>query len=1090
MKKGMSAETTRKQAQKKPVHPACQMLGRSNTRSADAHERQADAVAERIFGVLTPCRRIAAAVSLNEGGIDSPSPRAGEPRAPARGRESTSTNSGAPLPSGLRNFFEDQFGHDLGLVRIHAGPRAAAAAALFSADGYTLGHDIAFAEGRYDPSSAEGMRLLAHELTHVVQQTSTAPPAGLTATAGPQVQCSQAGYQSAMNAKPEPAWQQAALHLNGESEATIQIILGRLSPLIRARLHRAALRWPGKNSNIGKMTLADYKKVFPEEAAAEAAADARAEQQAKAEPQAKAAAVPAVQVVAHGKRTRVEAAIELLRRAKALGLAGDHERAQAYLAKIWEFVNSITAEKNVDTRFAEATGYGRDRGRAFIREARSAIAGLRTWYTSGATPSAGSWQYGIERFAITKEYLEILTGERTYAGSPVAQATEEGLKTTAIIAGVVAASFIAVPVIIAGAPVIAQLGVNASAIATVLAVDYPTASLIAAEELLRAAIQIHETGSFSLDPYQMLNLIIHINGARYTGSGRVTSSGGGRATVQITKLEPADEGTRVGPPGQWISGYRAPVTPGNAAAEVRPAPSPAPLRSVPVLPKPAVPSSLPAPPLEEPVAAPPRPRSPAVVQRARAAVAGVAIGFNEATDLGRIAPRTEIPAAAAAAVASPPRTQWTTAEPGHRAGAAAARSVARPSGPQIAAPARRPSLEAAKEAVRTDGPTQANLFNLLNALPPNAFEELKLALGDVGMAQEILQLKVNETQAAQAQVIARDAVKVEWKETDVPRKLADRASRVLERAASTETARANQSRLDAASEAIRTGGYTRMNLFNLLNALPPRQFEELKLALEEVGMPQESLDLIDVDTQAAQAMTIATDALREWKEPGVPKKLVDRALRTFDTEAARETERAHRARVDAAKDALRKGGPTRENLFNLLKTLSPKEFEQLKEELHETGMPQEYLHLLTVPNQIGQSLTIAQHAVGDNWIAGKVPEKVAAKALAVGTPEGAAGAVRAEQKRQEMLNEAKEALRKGGPTWENLFNVMKHLTPREFSQLKASLRDIGMDEAYLPILQVPNQVGQALVIAHEAVRGGWIAGDVKTALMRLLLRSY
>src|SRR5215204_2646451 len=121
MKTGTSAAKKPKQMQKKPVHSSSRMLGRSDGRSADAHERQANAAAERIVGLLTPSRRSAAAVPL-------------------------STNSGAPLPSGLRNFFEDQFGHDLGLVRIHAGPGAAAAATLFPADAYTIGHDISFAE--------------------------------------------------------------------------------------------------------------------------------------------------------------------------------------------------------------------------------------------------------------------------------------------------------------------------------------------------------------------------------------------------------------------------------------------------------------------------------------------------------------------------------------------------------------------------------------------------------------------------------------------------------------------------------------------------------------------------------------------------------------------------------------------------------------------------------------------------------------------------------------------------------------------------------------------------------------------------------
>src|SRR5262249_12640817 len=156
-------------------------------------------------------------------------------------------------------------------------------------------------------------------------------------------------------------------------------------------------------------------------------------------------------------------------------------------------------------------------------------------------------------------------------------------------------------------------------------------------------------------PYQILLLMLHIRGEGYRGSSRVTSSSGGSVTLQITSLEP-DEGTHVPPQGQWISGYRAPITSGNAPADVPPAPSPAPLRSValppspwedpvpaaapvrapPVVPNPAAPPPFPVPPLEEPVAAPPRPRSPAIARQARRVVAGFMIGVHDATDLGRV----------------------------------------------------------------------------------------------------------------------------------------------------------------------------------------------------------------------------------------------------------------------------------------------------------------------------------------------------------------------------------------------------------------------------------------------------------------------
>jgi hypothetical protein len=66
--------------------------------------------------------------------------------------------------------FEPSFGRDFGAVRIHADAQSDHLARLLSARSYTIGHDIAFASGQYNPGTYGGRKLLAHELTHVVQQ--------------------------------------------------------------------------------------------------------------------------------------------------------------------------------------------------------------------------------------------------------------------------------------------------------------------------------------------------------------------------------------------------------------------------------------------------------------------------------------------------------------------------------------------------------------------------------------------------------------------------------------------------------------------------------------------------------------------------------------------------------------------------------------------------------------------------------------------------------------------------------------------------------------------------------------------------------
>jgi hypothetical protein len=84
---------------------------------------------------------------------------------------------GHPLDAGTRNFMEARFGQDFSRVQVHADPQAARAADAVHASAFTVGNDVVFAQGNYAPGSDSGRRLLAHELTHVVQQQTGAPPA-------------------------------------------------------------------------------------------------------------------------------------------------------------------------------------------------------------------------------------------------------------------------------------------------------------------------------------------------------------------------------------------------------------------------------------------------------------------------------------------------------------------------------------------------------------------------------------------------------------------------------------------------------------------------------------------------------------------------------------------------------------------------------------------------------------------------------------------------------------------------------------------------------------------------------------------------
>lgn len=83
------------------------------------------------------------------------------------------SSDGRPLPKSLRSFFEPRFRRDFGSVRIHTDKRADEIARSVNAEAFTLGQDVVFQSKAYRPSTPEGRKLLAHELTHVMQQNDT-----------------------------------------------------------------------------------------------------------------------------------------------------------------------------------------------------------------------------------------------------------------------------------------------------------------------------------------------------------------------------------------------------------------------------------------------------------------------------------------------------------------------------------------------------------------------------------------------------------------------------------------------------------------------------------------------------------------------------------------------------------------------------------------------------------------------------------------------------------------------------------------------------------------------------------------------------
>jgi Domain of unknown function (DUF4157) len=139
----------------------------------DEYEQEADRVAEQVMRMADPGKGtetdttkptaplVQRKVNAGNAGIDTAPPIVHDVLA----------SLGQPLDAATRAFFEPRFGHDFGNVRIHADMKAAESAAYLSARAYTSESKIVFGARQYELGTAKGRALLAHELTHVMQQS-------------------------------------------------------------------------------------------------------------------------------------------------------------------------------------------------------------------------------------------------------------------------------------------------------------------------------------------------------------------------------------------------------------------------------------------------------------------------------------------------------------------------------------------------------------------------------------------------------------------------------------------------------------------------------------------------------------------------------------------------------------------------------------------------------------------------------------------------------------------------------------------------------------------------------------------------------
>lgn len=139
----------------------------------DSYEREADSVAAQVMSgghdssggisqFATPNISRLQASGLSEGGFEAP--------AEVESRIQRMQGGGNALPTSEVNFFAQRMGYDFSGVRVHTDSNAVQASRDIQAKAFTVGNNIAFGDGAYQPGTSAGRHLLAHELTHVVQQ--------------------------------------------------------------------------------------------------------------------------------------------------------------------------------------------------------------------------------------------------------------------------------------------------------------------------------------------------------------------------------------------------------------------------------------------------------------------------------------------------------------------------------------------------------------------------------------------------------------------------------------------------------------------------------------------------------------------------------------------------------------------------------------------------------------------------------------------------------------------------------------------------------------------------------------------------------
>lgn len=205
----------------------------------DVYEQEADRVADQVMAaaplhsVSGTRPRIQRLSAQSAGQVETTPPSVSQ----------TLANPGRPLEPSLRQDMELRFGHDFSLVRIHSDAIAAQSARDVNAYAYTAGHNIVFGSSAPPPTTHEGRRLLAHELTHVVQQTQTHSQDRGSVALAINTKAEQCAITSASHTQPRPTTDVSADRVSSQLSAcrAIQRSPITVPPPVRKQIKRIIL---------------------------------------------------------------------------------------------------------------------------------------------------------------------------------------------------------------------------------------------------------------------------------------------------------------------------------------------------------------------------------------------------------------------------------------------------------------------------------------------------------------------------------------------------------------------------------------------------------------------------------------------------------------------------------------------------------------------------------------------------------------------------------------------------------------------------------------------------------------------------------